>query len=139
MSDKWIIAVIIAGVILLGVVGLAMNGAFKTPHDTFKMVNGEIVDSPKAKESESLNIKIKSLEKGTLHVSISKAKNEDKNDVEFDIVFDSEGNVTNNLDNLTEDEALQEEITKVVEKCTNEKLYMVDSVSQSYSSYYSKR
>ena len=138
MSDKWIITLIIAGIVLLGIFGLCMSGNIHFPKakndKAFTIVNDE-----NAKEKQSINIKIESEEKGTLKVSIKKEKNEDKNDVEFKLTFDEDGNILNDVENITEDEALKEEVDKVVEKCKNEKLYLFDHVSQSYSSYYSKR
>lgn len=133
MSDKWIIVLVIAGIILLGVIGLFLNGDF--PRGTTK------VDYKQAEESQSLKVEIKNIEKGILNISISKEVNDEKEEVTFDVKFDEEGNILNEeeLQNLTDDESFKSEIEKAVNKCINEKLYLFDHVSQSYSSYYSKR
>lgn len=133
MSDKWIIAIIVGAIIIFGVLGLFLNGKFTKKETIFEFKNVE--------ESQVLEITIKNEEKGTLKVDLSKEVNDDKDEIEFKIVFDENGNVLNRdeIDSLTDDESYKNEIDKIVNKCINEKLYLFDHVSQSYSSYYSKR
>lgn len=133
MSDKWIIAIIVGAIIIFGVLGLFLNGKFTKKETIFEFKNAE--------ESQVLEITIKNEEKGTLKVDLSKEVNDDKDEIEFKIVFDENGNVLNRdeIDSLTDDESYKNEIDKIVNKCINEKLYLFDHVSQSYSSYYSKR